>query len=245
IQPDGLRVAESFPIEDNRMVIADLDLSERSATSPIIYQVKTATGEITEIHLDTEGSNFQQELEIQKSALANATIIVKILDLNLPQNPCLAHSYQIKGRLIIMDEDKLDGYKIVIMAAVENNAANNPDFIPVAFAQTESNGYFITSFIEFSDPEDIFRVMAGKALISKDEEEYEFPIKLVKSTFDPEGGDVIERTMLPKRLIIVINTDSEGKDKDCDCNSCNELNFLEKKVFEEFDYYSVVRTTEP
>lgn len=245
IQPDGLRVAESFPIEDNRMVIADLDLSEISATSPIIYQVKTATGEITEIHLDTEGSNFQQEIEIQKSALANATIIVKVLDLNLPQNPSLAQSYQIKGRLIIMDEDKLDGYKIVIMAAVENNAANNPDFIPVAFSQTESNGYFITSFIEFSDPEDIFRVLASKALISKDEEEYEFPIKLVKSTFDPEGGDVIERTMLPKRLIIVINTDSEGKDKDCDCNSCNELNFLEKKVFEEFDYYSVVRTTEP
>lgn len=245
VQTDGLKVSEAFPIEDNRMVMADLDLSVISSSFPIAYQVKTATGENTEIQFDTPGTTFSDTLEVQKSALAGASFNVKVLALNLPSNPDIIKSYQIKGKLIIMDEEKLDGYKVVIMAAVEKNAEGNPDFVPVAFAQTETNGYFLTSLLAFHQPEDIFKVLAAKALISNESEEHEFPIKLVKTTVTPETGDVIERTMLPQRLIIVINSDEEEKNKDCNCNSCEELNFLEKKVFEEYDYYSIVRTTEP
>jgi hypothetical protein len=47
---------------------------------------------------------------------------------------------------------------------------------------------------------------------------------------------------LPDRLILVINEDVEGNE---DISTCNDLNFHEKKTFEEFSYYTVVRTTEP
>lgn len=186
-----------------------------------------------------------EQLEVKKNDLKDADIEVKVLELNLPENPELIQTYQIKGKLIIMDEDKLDGYKIVIMAATETNSENQPEYIPVAFTNSESNGYFITSHIHFPHAEDLYNVIAAKALISKDEEHYEFPVKLVKTVITPPEGDVIQRTMLPRRLIIVIDKEAEGDKKDCGCGDCNELNFLEKKVFEEFDYYSIVRTTEP
>jgi hypothetical protein len=49
--------------------------------------------------------------------------------------------------------------------------------------------------------------------------------------------------MIPSRLILVINKDDATAD-DNGCG-CSELNFFEKKVTEEYSYYTVVRTTEP
>lgn len=151
-----------------------------------------------------------EQLEVKKNDLKDADIEVKVLELNLPENPELIQTYQIKGKLIIMDEDKLDGYKIVIMAATETNSENQPEYIPVAFTNSESNGYFITSHIHFPHAEDLYNVIAAKALISKDEEHYEFPVKLVKTVITPPEGDVIQRTMLPRRLIIVIDKEAEA-----------------------------------
>jgi hypothetical protein len=68
----------------------------------------------------------------------------------------------------------------VIYAATNKLPDNSYDYVPVAFATTESNGYFVTSFLIFNNPDDIDNVKAGKAVISKDDMEKELDIKLAE-----------------------------------------------------------------
>ena len=153
-------------------------------------------------------------------------------------------SYQVKGKLISTRNDRTDGYQIVLMAATTTLPAGAPDFFPVAYATTETNGYFLTGFLIFDDPADIGRLVAAKSVVSKDDKVWEQPIAL--HTVPGSGGEDPDKSFIPRRLIIVIGDDLSpsppGSENDC---GCNDLKFHEKKTLEEYSYYTVVRTTEP
>ena len=244
INKNKFTVEESFPIEDTRRVYIDIDFDDVFDKSKISFQVKSARGERSKIASGADSTITDGELiEVEKTDLANTVIKVEVDALAQVPNPPIKGSYQIKGKLISnQGESKLDAYQVVILAKVGNTQDGTPDFVPVAFAETETNGYFVTSFLIFTDPDDISHVIAAKAAITKGDVYREVPIKLVKTT-ENEGEDTVNKLMLPNRLILFINENSETADcKDCECN---ELNFHEKKVLEEFTYHTVVRTTEP
>ena len=62
---------------------------------------------------------------------------------------------------------------------------------------------------------------------------------------EPVETAVEKRGWLPEKVILFYaDTNMETPEKDAGCG-CNELNFHERKVLEEFNYYTVIRTTEP
>ncbi|MBV6439257.1 MAG: hypothetical protein DYG98_24230 [Haliscomenobacteraceae bacterium CHB4] len=240
VNKNNFTIEESFPIEGTGRVYIDIDLEDILTKSKISYRVKSPHGEYVKIALGAGNNILNQELlEIQKADLSNTIIKVAIDAPALILNPSIEGSYQIKGRLLSNKNDsKSDGYQIVILASIENLPDGTPEFNPVAFAETETNGYFITSFLIFTNPADIGKVIAAKARITKGDVYREVPIKLVE-TIESE----VKKSMLPSRLILAITENNATEEcKDC---GCNELNFHEKKVLEEYSYYTVVRTTEP
>jgi hypothetical protein len=239
-------IEQSYPIEDTKVVIVDLDLNDLLDNSKVSLQVKSAQGKYAQIDLNSGSTAPKKDeiIEIAIASLANATLNVVVDALAQLPNPPIQGSYQIKGKLISnRTEAKLDGYQVVIYAATANLADGTPDFLPVAFARTETNGYFVTSFLIFNHPEDVNNVIAGKASIAKDDFQKDIPIRWTDKT-EGDGELAVRKTMLPDRLILVINESDEeaGDGKDC---GCNDLNFHEKKVLEEYSYHTVVRTTEP
>ncbi len=245
VNKESFTIEQSYPVEDVRAVIVDLDLNDLLDNSEVSLQVKSAQGKHVPLAINSEEITIKADIiKIAIPALGNATISVGVDALGQRPNPSINGSYPIKGKLISnRSEAKLDGYQVVVYAATSNNQDGTPDFSAVAFARTESNGYFITSFLSFNNPDDINNVRAGKVSIAKDNFEKDFPIRLIQKT-EGINSPPIGRSKLPDRIIVVIDEDSEVEEGVKDCG-CNDLNFHEKKVLEEYSYYTVVRTTEP
>ncbi|RYF90906.1 MAG: hypothetical protein EOO03_02655 [Chitinophagaceae bacterium] len=240
---DKFTIAESFPIEDSRLVYVDLDINNIENGTKVIYQVKNASGSFTKIITGNTNTEPKEEfIEFDKSSVVSTTIKVAVASLNLAQNPDISSSYQVKGKIIASANDKTEGYQVILMAATENTAEGNPDFVAVGFATTETNGYFVTGLLVFNHPSDAEKIIAAKAVVSKEDHIWERPVKLLE-VFEND----VRKSMIPQRLIIVISeAQGEESEDDCACKAgCNELNFHEKKVLEEYSYYTVVRTTEP
>ncbi|MET0500342.1 MAG: hypothetical protein ABW172_02340 [Candidatus Binatia bacterium] len=127
------------------------------------------------------------------------------------------------------------------MAATKKLPEGTPDFFPVGFATTETNGYFLTGFLIFDDPADSGKLVAAKSVVNKDDKSWERPITLHS---EPGAAGMDVKHSIPRRLIIVIEGSGKGAEKDDTCG-CGDLNFHEKKTLEEYSYYTVVRTTEP
>src|SRR5205814_2451282 len=106
-------------------------------------------------------------------------------------------------------------------------------------------GYFVTSPLLFENEPDIRRVTAAKALITRDKFSAELAIRLVVTSSADDGAP--GTSMLPDRPILVIDEsiDAGENDESCKDCGCTDLNFHEKKVLEEYSYYTVVRTSEP
>lgn len=235
---DRFAVSESYPIEDSRIVYVDLDENDFAPGTDVIYRVKTPDGANAKIALGGASAQPSEDLIlVENTAIKSTSIAVAVEPLEEVEAREANASYRVKGKLISSADDKTDGYQIVLMAATKTLPDNTPDFFPVGFATTETNGYFLTGFLIFNDPEDIARLVAAKAIVSKDDEVWDRPIAL--ETVAPEKHSI------PRRLIIVIDgSGSETAEDENDCG-CNDLNFHEKKTLEEYSYYTVVRTTEP
>lgn len=243
INRDKFSISESYPIEDSRIVYVDLDLNDIAAGTKVVYRVKTPPGDYAPAALGNPQEAPADELiEVASAALASATIKVGVVSVETASNPEAHAGYQVKGKLISTQNEKTDGYQIVLMAAMNNLSNDSPDFFPVAYATTETNGYFLTGFLIFNDPADIGRLVAAKSVVSKGSKVWEQPIQL--HTVKADGIEIPDKKFIPRRLIIVINEDLSDASTESE-NGCGDLNFHEKKTLEEYSYYTVVRTTEP
>ena len=242
---DRFFVSETYPIEDDNVVYADIDLNDIAAGTTVTYRVKAPQGDFALIAAGNPPIETTADLiEVAASAVKSMTITVANVPVEAVPDREANASYQVKGKLISSADDRTDGYQIVIMAAVAKLADGAPDYVPVAFATTEANGYFLTSFLIFNDPADMKNLIAAKAVISKDDKVWERPIAL--QTLPAAVVEGLARHLIPRRLILVIDghsgSSTDSADGDC---GCSDLNFHEKKTLEEFSYYTVVRTTEP
>jgi hypothetical protein len=243
-------VEEAYPIADSRSVIVDLDLNQILDHSEVVYQVKDPQGEFSRIDfVSTAGDPSSGSLTVNKNDLKNAEIKVGVVTTAIKID-AKTGSYQVKGKVLSDDTDeKMEDYQLLIAASVIDPAIGPHEYLPVAYARTETGGYFVTSFLQFTDAEDIDRVTDAKAIVAKDDFRAEFPIKLVKGKKKALNSDNVEvevvTSRIPQRLILMIDLKSEEGDAVDKVCGCSELNFHEKKVFEEFSYQTVVRTTEP
>ncbi|MBN8957211.1 MAG: hypothetical protein J0H17_11685 [Rhizobiales bacterium] len=243
VNREGFTIEEAYPIEDNNIVLVDYDLAAINAGAPIVLRANTASGSRTKIKVRGSSGAAAEFLEFTTRELANATIEIDVEARDPVNNPAVNATYPVKGKLISNKADtKLDGFQIVLFAAT-NDASAAPEFAPVAAARTETNGYFVTTPLLFEVPGDIKHVTAAKASVSKDDFSAELPIRLVTA---PETANTPPTSMIPERVILVINEsrDGEAAAEECDCG-CGDLNFYERKVLEEYSYYTVVRTSEP
>lgn len=236
---NGLTVEESYPINDGRRVIFELDLS--IIQKGIAFFVKNSRGEkITFKEKSDSDTTFKESISYDKSALKNQIYIINTSIRNKESVYITIPTYRIKGKLICNNsQTKLDGYDIVVFANTTGGTSDN-DYFPICFARTETNGYFITNFLEFPKPEDINSIKFAKAKIIKDNT-VEVNIRLESNTIqEDENVKLISR--IPEKLILFL--ESNAKSDDCDCG-CGSLNFQEKKVLREQSYFYIVRTTEP
>lgn len=242
---EEFQIEQSYPIEDSWTVIVDLDLNDILEKSKVTLEVKSAQGAFVSISIGAASSlPIQDRIEIQATALANASINVSVNAIDHIPNPLIKDSYQVKGKVISnLSEAKLDGYQVILYAATNLLEDSSPDFVPVAFARTETNGYFVTTYLSFTSPDDIDKVLFAKAVVTKNQLKNEQVINLLEK-IEGAGELAIKKSQIPERLILVIEEGIVAKEGDCGCG-CSELNFHEKKVVEEYSYYTVVRTTEP
>ncbi len=236
INLSGFTVEESFPIVGDNRVYVEYVVGQFKANSKIKYEVKSPTGELAFIAKAQDDPSKEKLIEITPTQLSTSSIKVGIVEPEATTIDPLRESYQVKGKLISnLDARKTEGFQVVIWASTdEPQPGGEHEFYPVAHGETETNGYFITTFLHFPDKKKIDDVKRAKATVLKGEFKKEFPIQPLLDDNKPQ---------IPDRLILVLEDDlAGGNDKDC---GCNELNFLEKKAKDVFSFHTVVRTTEP
>ncbi len=239
----GFMIEEAYPIEDDSPVLVDYDLAAIRAGSRVALHVNTATGSRAKLKLQDSADGAGDVVEVASTDLANGVLDVNVEARTVVPNPTLAATYPVKGKVISNKGDaKLDGYQVVLFAAT-NPSSTEPDFAAVAVAHTETNGNFVTTPLLFEHAEDINHVTAAKAAVSTGNFSTKVPVRLVTT---PETTTTPLTSRIPDRVILVIDegTDGASAAAAADCG-CNDLNLLDKKVLEEYSYYSVVRTSEP
>jgi len=197
--------------------------------------VKAPNGEILVTEMSGNKSTVQ---EVKKADLGTINIKIEPFALIKTADNVIGFPSKLKGRLISSNSNrKLEKIQVVFFIATSSDANNSPDYYPVCYAETEASGYFFSSPLNFRTATDYNRIIKAKAEIAIDGSP-EIEIRL-------EPGES-ERGQLPERVILYLEetTTQTGTDKDCDCD-CKELDFHQKKVLDEFSYYTVVRTTEP
>jgi hypothetical protein len=139
----------------------------------------------------------------------------------------------------------MEKIQLVFFVSINGGMGGALSFYPVCTAETETNGYFFSSPLNFRSGTDYNHLAQAKAKIAI-EGNPEIAIRLEPGALPIDGGQP-GGGQLPERVILYLEEGSEGADSkagDSDCG-CKDLDFHERKVLDEFSYYTVVRTTEP
>lgn len=214
---------------------------ELVASDSFSLHVKAPNGAIVETESNGTKAFFQ---EVRKAALNETPIKVSPYRAAETSAAAVGKPARIKGRLISSNPARnTEKIQIVFFVAVNGDAAGGASPYPVCTAETETNGYFFSSPLNFRTPADYNRLARATARIAV-EGSPEIAIRLEPGALSIEGGQPAGG-QLPERVILYVEEGSSGgavTAADCDCKS---LDFHERKVLDEFSYYTVVRTTEP
>jgi hypothetical protein len=128
----------------------------------------------------------------------------------------------------------MEDIQVIISAKKEGES----DFEPITSVTTEAQGYFSIEYPTGNFTEAV-------ALVGLELAENPIPIRLSKKVVN-QSGDPATVLVFPSRMILIAELKeavvSTEDGQDCGCNA-NE--FGEKRVLEEFSFYSLVRTSEP
>ena len=205
--------------------------------------VKSPGGDLLEFTVNGQRAAHHR---IPKADLAKHPIeITPVAEvMNAKNGPAVAEPLlpptRLKGRLISGDPKVSPEKRQIVIEIALKDAPADADFFPVCYAETETSGYFFTSQLVFQNPSDFKSLTAARARVS-----LTHPV-LIDIRLDPVSAG---KGKLPSRLILYFeHTAVEGEEShesECSCGDCTALNFHDKKVLDEFSYYTLVRTTEP
>lgn len=137
----------------------------------------------------------------------------------------------VYGRLLEkLGRKNLEDIQIIFEASRNNDSPIEP----IATVRTEANGYF---FIEY--PEGNFSYAAAR--IGLDIIENPIPIRLDRVISDGEQSALV----FPRHVILVaeLGNIAEIPEKEC---GCQEIDMQDnKRILEEYSFFSLIRTTEP
>lgn len=225
-------------------------------TGKVAYEYDDAvTGAIFTLFLKSPGGdlleftvNGQQAAHhrIPKADLAKHPIkITPVAEvMNAKNGPAVAEPLlpptRLKGRLISGDPKVSPEKRQIVIEIALEDSPTDADFFPVCYAETETSGYFFTSQLVFQNPSHFKSLTAARARVS-----LTHPV-LIDIRLDPVSAG---KGKLPSRLILYFEHTAvdgeESHESECSCGDCTQLNFHDKKVLDEFSYYTLVRTTEP
>lgn len=161
-------------------------------------------------------------------------------EIELSDSDAIRNPPFVYGRLLDKKGEKnFEDVQIIIYVKKEGEN----DFSPLTSVKTEVQGYFT-----FEYPVDFFT--EAVASIGLELTENPMPIKLVSQIIKVknERGEEEEKSVLvfPRRVILVVVTNENLAEKvepiDCGCHASE---FGEKKVLEEFSFFSLIRTSQP
>lgn len=234
-------------------LVQDIYFIDTDGKTPIRYNDQIAAEPITLIVKAPDGSVVETgalgkksaEHQFTKEQLKQALLRIHKLKEVQTSPGIVGKPLRLRGKLIAADTSlKLEKIQIVFSVATSLDENNIPEYYPVGYAETETDGYFFSSQLNFRSPEDYNRLLHAKAQIAIDGNPEIF-IRLQSS--DDTAEDAINQ-QLPERIILFLEDQPVTEataESDCGCNDCTDLDFHAKKVLDEFSYYTVVRTTEP
>ncbi|CCG98746.1 hypothetical protein FAES_0735 [Fibrella aestuarina BUZ 2] len=156
----------------------------------------------------------------------------------LPAEP--ARPAFVYGRLLDKAGiQRLEDVQLIIMVQTE---VDGP-FEPLTSVRTEAQGYFVLDY-----PAGVFTQAAAQVGLNL--KHNPIPIKLDEQTriiTDPDGDSTVTELVFPRRVILVAElaeTPAPDPETNCDCG-CEAGHFEQKRVLEEFSFYTLVRTSEP
>lgn len=211
---------------------------------PFTLFVKAPGGDFTAV---THDGATGTHVVIAKAVLGKHALMVTPVaelqnaKLQPPKPDPLLPPVRVAGRLISANPDVTTEKRQIFFEAATQDTPTDSDFFPIGYAETETNGYFFTSALIFPGQTDFKNLTAARATVAVGKG-VQIPIRL-----DPTAQG---KGKLPERLILYFQPDAAGNGDagaaaDCECEDCTDLNFHQKKVLDEFSYYTVVRTTEP
>lgn len=255
------RVEEEYSIrtdldDDDKRGFAKVNLNYFGVVEAIDLQVRSPRGEII-----GKSKKTPQEI-IENDSIVEIEVpprrIAELLNLQLlPERP-----KKTVGRVLdFYGRKKFEGVQVLLYATVDKEEEGEERaYYPILTTKTETDGYFI-----INAPQEFYEdAYAIIGLLDQEAEEVRVPIRLEPDQVitkvqdgdevDENGIPVImeevsEKLFFPAQILLVFNPNldsSPGHDDTCDCGTCKELDFhKQRKVLEEFSYYSIVRTTEP
>lgn len=239
------RVQEQFPIlYINEIGQAHITFKHYGLIEEVEFQVKAPGGEIIGTNKVKRTDINEKEtifINVPPRKLANLAGLER-----LPERP-----QKTVGKIIDpLGKHKFVGTQIVFYVA-DTEKPEKEDFYPLLVAQSEEQGYFVVD-----TPKGYFTAAFARVGVNPKENVIEdIPIRLEKDsvlTFEDEDNDqkkelvAKDKLFFPARLILVVDDFLNEDDEDCDCNDCDGLEIKrDKRVLDEFSYYSVVRITEP
>lgn len=210
------------------------------ASDTFSLHVKAPNGAIVETELNGDKALFH---EVRKEALNDTRITITPYRAAQTSAATVGRPARIKGRLISSDPSRnTEKIRIVFFVAPEGGVSEARSFYPVCTAETEANGYFFSTPLSFRTPTDYNHLAQAKAEIAI-EGNPEIAIRLEPGAPPIEGGQSASG-QLPERVILYLEEGTGTSERSGGCD-CKDLDFHERKVLDEFSYYTVVRTTEP
>lgn len=231
------RVEKTYTI--NALGKAKVDIDHYGVIPEMDLMVKAPSGEVIgkrTITLQDIDANNEVEVKVPPRELAGVEGIE-----TLPERP-----KKTTGRVIdVKGERKFENIQVIVMVA-HNEEPEEKDFVPISIIKTENEGYFI-----FDTPKGYFTEAYATVGIPKkgniEAQVFEIPVRLEEDeVVRVVNGDVSieKRLFFPGNLILVVDVDND-EEENCKCNDCNLDFHNNKKVVDEFSFYTVVRTTEP
>lgn len=219
----------------------EIRYDELVASDEFSLHVKAPNGAIVETELNGRLALFH---DVGKEALNETHLKITPYQAAQTSPATVGKPTRIKGRLISSNPVRnMEKIQLVFFVSINGGMGGALSFYPVCTAETETNGYFFSSPLNFRSSTDYNHLAQAKAKIAI-EGNPEIAIRLEPGALPIDGGQP-GGGQLPERVILYLEEGSEGADSKAGDCGCKDLDFHERKVLDEFSYYTVVRTTEP
>lgn len=230
------RVAKTFELRTNsdKNGFFELDSPDKKdLQSALVFKVLAPNGEyLKEKEVEIAKFDESKRFEIDGVEYKEPFAITKLPAQSKPR---------IKGKVIDFSGTKIIADKQVLIWA-RNLGSDATDFRVVITAKTDANG-------QFDEEIPLSTIHAGYYNERFAIPEYETAYATVQDFNEEKISIVLENRRLPRLTIIIVGNEENKNNGDCDCTNSENTQCVDfttpNRTLEEFNYFSIIRTTDP